>query len=172
MTKSVRVSTKPLKWWKEKPNPTERHDYKKALVSYIILMKRTEDYPEDNMETYRQVLVHLWPINERWKSVTYANLAAKYAAHRYYIDTLKNTLGSKKELKTMIETKVKELAKAKEVTDGSEEENEAEQDEGQFCKKSQDQIPNPCSVAEENLRVIKKIKDIRPFSPEEFLNVG
>ena len=108
MTQTKKKAKTTYKWWKGQQNPTERIDYKKALVAFIIGENKVEKYPEPNMETYRQVLAYLGPINKKWKMVTCDNLNAKWSAHKYYIDTLKNTLASKKELKSLVDCKLKE----------------------------------------------------------------
>ena len=55
------------------------------------------------MDTYKQVLPYLRNIVPKWNSVKTTDLNAdKHVAHKFFIDTMRNSLQSKKLLRTLI----------------------------------------------------------------------
>ena len=76
---------------------------KQALARYIVETNQQDDYPEPCVDTCLKVLPYLVKMVPRWKVVHKENFHPNtFAAHQAYLDQMRNTLKSKRELKGMV----------------------------------------------------------------------
>ena len=90
-------------WEEEEPSVDDKAGFKRALVLYIMENNLKDDTPAATMDTYKAVLPYLSNIVPKWNTVKTNELnPLKHKAHQSYMDTIRNTLKSRKQLKTLL----------------------------------------------------------------------
>lgn len=108
-TEGERMPPQPAKiaklanWEDEEPSLEDKTAFKRALAIYIQKTDQRNNLPQASMETYKQVLPYLQDIVPKWSRVRTNGLnGEKHKAHQFYMDTIRNTLKSSRQLRRLI----------------------------------------------------------------------
>lgn len=123
-----RNKKKNIKWYEKPPTEDEKHDFKRALVNFIVDPENAiSGTPNANISTYKAVIPYLAQLNPKWRSVDPSHFStSKHAMFEGFTGTLRNLLTSKVQLAHMLRE-----AREAQAYSVSEEEAEEEQMEGE-----------------------------------------
>ena len=96
-------SIKAHSWFYQAIGNQEKLSMKHALAVYLVETNQTDDLPEACTDTYLRLLPYVAKLEARWGKVNKDNFhPTSFTAHQGYADTIRNTLKSKRELKSHI----------------------------------------------------------------------